>query len=374
MFTDYSRKTTIKGQVYPEDGITKVYSRETGIINKVMIKDGQFVKKGEVLGVIYKAQNLNTGILQDKLKEQAILKKKTLDQAIDKIDKIHKSKLDSLHEHVESLMKQKENIKDKLTSQQNKLDRLKKNTNRYKLLERKGFISKEHITIAENSESDQLINLSLTKKELIDIERTISEKKFELEELPLKQFIEKQEIDRILASVNQEIINIESQTESVIVASSSGFININNFDLGSHVEQSTLLLNIVPNTKKFSINLYIPSQSIGFVKNGDIVNIRYSAYPYQKFGIFKAKVISISRTAIPAQEVKSIGTVFHTLDIANEPIYLVKAELEKQYIEINKIKKALEIGMTLDADILHEKRKLYEWIFEPLITINKNSI
>ncbi|MFI8040681.1 HlyD family secretion protein, partial [Acinetobacter baumannii] len=29
----------------------------------------------------------------------------------------------------------------------------------------------------------------------------------------------------------------------------------------------------------------------------------------------------------------------------------------------------LQVGMTLEGDIMHEKRKLYEWVLEPLFSI-----
>ncbi|CDH00352.1 HlyD family secretion protein [Xenorhabdus bovienii] len=373
IFAEYSRKTSISGQVYPKHGMSKIYPEEMGVISDIKVKDGQFVNKGDVLGVIYKAQYLNIGTLQDSLKEQAILKKNTLIQEINKMENIQDNKKELLKNNIENLINQKEQIKNQLVIQKNKLDKIKQNINRYRKLEKKGFISKEYMSTVENNELEQLVNINATKRELIEIENLISEKKSEIEDFPLKKLIEKQEVERILASVNQEILNIESQTESVIRANSSGFISINNFELGLRVDPSTLLLNIIPSDQEIILYLYVPSQSIGFIKNGDLVNVRYSAYPYQKFGIFKAKVTSISRSAMAAQEIKSIGTVFPALNVTNEPVYLIKAELEKEYIEINKIKKPLEIGITLDADILHEKRKLYEWIFEPLFTIT-NSI
>lgn len=32
--------------------------------------------------------------------------------------------------------------------------------------------------------------------------------------------------------------------------------------------------------------------------------------------------------------------------------------------------KLLQIGMTLEADILHEKRRLYEWVLEPIYSMS----
>ncbi|PHM27390.1 HlyD family secretion protein [Xenorhabdus innexi] len=368
-FTEYSRKTSVKGQIYPKSGMSNIYAKENGVINDLKVKDGQFVSKGDILGSIYKGQHLKESTLQDSLKKQAVLKRDTLFKEINNMKHIHENKIKLLNENIDSLISQREQTKEQLAIQKKKLDELKKNTSRYKELETKRLITKEHMFSIERDELEQLEKINITKKEIIQISNLINEKKIEIEDAPLKQFVEIQEIERILTSVNQEILTIESQTETIIRANSSGFVSINNFEIGLHVDQSTLLLSITPRNQEIIAHLYIPNESIGFIKNGDIVNIKYSAYPYQKFGSFKAKIISISRTPMAIQEVKSIGLVLSSFKNTNDPVYLVKAQIENQHIEVNKDKKSIEIGMTLDADILHEKRKLYEWMFESIFTI-----
>ncbi|WP_445495023.1 HlyD family secretion protein [Photorhabdus sp. SF281] len=373
IFSEYPRKTSVKGQVYPKEGMFKVYASDTGVISDIKVRDGQFVNKGDVLGVIYKAQSLNESTLQDKLKEKVLLKKKTIIQEMIKLEKIQMNKLELLNSDISNLISQRGYINEQISLQEKKLNKLKDNIVKYKVLNKKGYVSDEDINIAENNELEQVIQLNSSKKELTIIDRLISEKKIEISDFPLKKIIESQEFERTLVSIEQELLHIESQTESIIRAYTSGFVSMNNFELGLQVNQSILLLSINTKNQNLILHLYIPSQSMGFVKNGDLVNIRYSAYPYQKFGVFKARIVSISKSAIPIHEVKSIGTVLPALNITNEPIYLIKAEPEKKYMEVNGVKKPLDIGMIFDADILHEKRKLYEWMFEPLFAITKKS-
>lgn len=45
---------------------------------------------------------------------------------------------------------------------------------------------------------------------------------------------------------------------------------------------------------------------------------------------------------------------------SNEPVYLVKIKPDKPTITAYGEEKPLQIGMTLETDILHEKRRLYE--------------
>ncbi|HEZ0481710.1 TPA: hypothetical protein WGP27_001596 [Neisseria meningitidis] len=55
---------------------------------------------------------------------------------------------------------------------------------------------------------------------------------------------------------------------------------------------------------------------------------------------------------------------------SNEPVYLVKIKPDKPTITAYGEEKPLQIGMTLKADILHEKRRLYEWVLELIYSMS----
>ena len=115
--------------------------------------------------------------------------------------------------------------------------------------------------------------------------------------------------------------------------------------------------------------LYVSSRAIGFVKEGDQVLLRYQAYPYQKFGHAKAQVLSVAKTALASQDLQTIGIISPQEQLNNEPVYLVRAKLDKQVVKAYGKDMPLQVGMTLEGDIMHENRKLYEWVLEPLFSI-----
>ncbi|XHH29478.1 hypothetical protein WIW49_00670 [Xanthomonas euroxanthea] len=94
---------------------------------------------------------------------------------------------------------------------------------------------------------------------------------------------------------------------------------------------------------------------------GDRVLLRYQAFPYQKFGRHAGRVVEVSRSAVTSKELSSLlGQQIE------EARYRVIVELETQHIVANGRNELLRPGMVLDADILLEKRKLIEWMFEPV--------
>ena len=128
-------------------------------------------------------------------------------------------------------------------------------------------------------------------------------------------------------------------------------------------------MSIVPEHSELYANLYVPSKAAGFIKPGKKVVLRYQAYPYQKFGHAEGVIVSIAKTSLGKQEFAGLGQVFTNLTLPNEPVYLVKAKLDRQTITAYGEEKSLQIGMTLEADILHENKKLYEWILDPLYSV-----
>ncbi|MDW2981399.1 MAG: hypothetical protein WBG81_02285 [Rhodanobacter sp.] len=89
--------------------------------------------------------------------------------------------------------------------------------------------------------------------------------------------------------------------------------------------------------------------------------MRYRAFAYQKFGQQYGRVADISRSALTPVEVEAlVGQQPH------EPVYRVKVTLDSQQVLAYGRPEPVRPGMALDADILMERRRLVEWVFEPL--------
>ena len=57
------------------------------------------------------------------------------------------------------------------------------------------------------------------------------------------------------------------------------------------------MLKIVPEHEPMQAELLAPSSAVGFIHPGGRVLLRYSAFPYQKFGEYWGTVMSVSRRA-----------------------------------------------------------------------------
>ena len=138
---------------------------------------------------------------------------------------------------------------------------------------------------------------------------------------------------------------------------------------GSNANTATPLVSLLPEGSKLEAQLFTPSRSIGFVRVGQRVLIRYQAFPYQKFGHYKGTVKSISMTAISPNELPPQLARLTSLTATGEPLYRITVALDAQAITAYGKPQQLHPGMQLESEIELERRKLYEWVLEPLFTL-----
>ena len=116
--------------------------------------------------------------------------------------------------------------------------------------------------------------------------------------------------------------------------------------------------------------LFAPSSAVGFVRPTQPVLLRYQAFPYQKFGHHAGQVLQVSRTPLQAAELASLPLP-ESLKAAPsaEPLYRITVLLDEQAVQAYGQAQPLAAGMQLEADVLLDRRRLIEWIFEPLFSV-----
>jgi hypothetical protein len=117
-------------------------------------------------------------------------------------------------------------------------------------------------------------------------------------------------------------------------------------------------------------HLYSPGSAVGFLRVGQPVRLRYDVYPHQQFGHHEGVIASISRAAISPKDLPpqlASHATPHSAEGAATPIYRVTAKLTSQTVTAHGASVPLEAGMLLEADVALEKRRLYEWVFEPFM-------
>ena len=128
---------------------------------------------------------------------------------------------------------------------------------------------------------------------------------------------------------------------------------------GQYTKSAKPLAQIIPVDTEFVAELFIPAKNAGFLNKNNQIFIRYDAYPYEHFGSYQAVIADVSQSIMTDDEEDK------PLQI-REPYYKVTAKLASQYVRVYGVNKKLQHGMTLSAVIAGSKRKVWQWILDPL--------
>ncbi|AYX98571.1 HlyD family secretion protein [Acinetobacter baumannii] len=365
----YTKRSTVQGQLIPQSGLIQVYTTQSGTVLKKNVYEGQSVKKGDILFTISIASYGEQGSIADALAEQTQLKEQSIRNEITRMRFIHQDEKRTINNQISLLKGTLAKVENLISNQRERVNLAKKNQQRYSNILHENAISHEEFEARKIDYLDQLAQYESLQREKVSLEKQLTEQQISLSGLENRQNNQIEQLERLLSSNTQELIEMQSRQHIAIQANSSGVIGTINAEVGQFVDLSKPLLTVLDENTPLIAQLYVPSRAVGFVKEGDQVLLRYQAYPYQKFGHAKAQVLSVAKTALASQDLQTIGIISPQEQLNNEPVYLVRAKLDKQIVKAYGKDMPLQVGMTLEGDIMHEQRKLYEWVLEPLFSI-----
>lgn len=370
VFGSYTRRTSVDGVLVPDTGLVKLYAPESGIVLKKTVVEGQHVTRGQVLYTISTdLQSVAEGQTQAAIIAQARQRKTSLQQEIEKTRLLQQDERSTLLARIASLRAQLAHIDDQLVSQGNRTAIAVDAAARYQNLLKQDYISTDQAQQRQADLLDQRAKLNGLQRDHASMAQTLTEASNDLTGLALKQQNQLSEINRSVIDVDQTLIESEAKRQLVITAPESGVATAVIAEPGQTIDSAHPLASIVPVDAHWQGHLFVPSTAVGFIRVGDSVLIRYQAYPYQKFGQSRATVRSVARTALPAAELSTAGSVAQDPGIASGTFYLITVALQSQTVTAYGKSQPLQAGMSLQADILQERRRLYEWVLEPLYSV-----
>ncbi|QDQ28478.1 HlyD family type I secretion periplasmic adaptor subunit [Chitinimonas arctica] len=134
--------------------------------------------------------------------------------------------------------------------------------------------------------------------------------------------------------------------------------------VGAVVQAGAVVMTLVPQGEQLYADVAIKNEDVGFVHVGQQAQVKLSAYPFQKYGMLKAKVMRISADASdsgrPSSSLLAESSPAQATGIS---VYRARIALDRQNLGG---KLALAPGMQLTAEIHLGKRTVLEYLLSPL--------
>jgi membrane fusion protein len=360
---EYTQKATIAGTLAPREGLVAVNAPAGGIVVERRIDEGQSVRKGDVLFVLSAERRSATqdgtqALISAQLRQRrsALLAERDRQKALtSQEERALRTKLADITGELGELQSQ-------IAAQTARLDSIDATLQRFEALRIEGHVSLVQVHERREQRLSEQAALHGLKRDRLALEREVTQLRTEIESMPLRLNSQLTSIENQMAEIEQELATVEAEREFILEAHQSGVITALSGDPGSAVVGNERLAVIVPEGATLEAQLHAASRDVGFIVPGKRVQLRYHSYPYQKFGQFEGRVIAVSPTTVaPETEGESGGGHHH------DPVYVVQVELPSQRVEANGRGYALQAGMQVDGAVLLDRRRLIEWVFEPML-------
>src|SRR5213075_923260 len=117
----------------------------------------------------------------------------------------------------------------------------------------------------------------------------------------------------------------------VVRAPQDGVVTAVQADTGQTVTPGVALASLLPADARLQAHLFAPSSAVGFVRADQVVQLRYQAFPYQKFGQQAGAVTQVSRSPLQASELAGLSLPA-AASAGGEPLYRITVTLERQSV------------------------------------------
>lgn len=362
------------GKVVPDGEIKILKPLESGVIHKILVKEGDKIKANEPLILVdpsvskvnLQSKKENLISLEDSVKRlNALCTQSKLEDNISTIEyNLYKNQLNSFMQSVEVYEFKIKQTKNLIQANNEELKRLEneykfnndKTQRLYKVRDIIAYKDYENLLKTNNDLKHQIL---INKNKDLELNNKLKELVKELAsfkaEFVAKNYDELLKIKNEIALLKAEINAIEVQSlRQVIVSPVDGYVG----KLYVHTEGSSVLSNeelisIIPIDKPLIIKANVLNQDIGYLKKEQKVAIKISTFNFQKYGKLDGILTHIANDAIKDEK---LGEIFE-----------IKVKPLKNYLLVDGEIKEIEPGMQVVAEVKVGYRRVIEFFIYPII-------
>ena len=358
----YSRVETVTGIVVPDQGVASIIPTRGGTITEIMVEDGDRVEEGTTLLAIRAEEDSASGLSAAALTQQAIARQDaSLAAQFAASQRSAAAQRSQIAVQAAGLRSEIDQLTMQITLQEDLVKSAQVNLDQAQSVAARGFISQVDLQSRQDTLSSRRQQLAQLQQALTSRRATLAEISSSSANIAAQAESQAANIAASRAQLAQQDAGNEGARSYALSAPITGKVTALTMRNGQRVTAQSQVMAIVPEGSTLRAELNVPSQAIGFVKEGQEVRIAIDAFPYQRFGTISGIVRTVASSGL-SQQVAGGAVV---------SVYPVVVELEEAAISAFGREEALVPGMTLSARIVTEKQTLVEWLFEPLFAVQK---
>jgi len=373
------------GKVIPFGQNKIIQNLEGGIVNSILVKEGQIVKAGEVILRINNAKSTSISrsneIKYYKLEAKRLRlfaeanminfkSPKTKDKELKKQIKLSKelynsnqlefvAKDSSFVQQIEQRKQEYKEAKARVRSLKKSLEYVTQEIEMTAPMVKEGIKSKVDFLKLKREANGIENDIEGAKLSLPRLAYAIEEfrnKREESKQLFINQA--KEELNEVIAEISilktQQVAFSDQVNRTMVKSPVDGIVQklfINT--IGGVVQPGEDLVEIVPINKKLFLEIKIKPSDIAFLHPGAEAKVKFSAYDFAIHGGLIGEVVSISPDTITDQK--------------ENTFYIIHVVTDKNYLGTKQHPLNIIPGMTVNVDIITGQKTIMQYILKPIL-------
>jgi membrane fusion protein len=357
----YATRVQVKGVVANGGGISRIHPPAAAEVQQVHVVEGQSVVRGTPLVTVSLSQGRDAGgegvasrLAEIERQDLELSRQLDLASSLGSADTgaLEQQKM-GLADSIQSLDRQRGFVSGQIALAQ-------ADTARTARLAKEGAGTQRQVEESRAALLSQRLELEKVNERLISQRETLRTLDSQIASRRIGASQSLSQLAGQRAQLAEQRAQLLRQDRLTLTAPVAGVVGDVGARVGQHAETDSALVTVVPGSKAVEVQLYAPSRAIGFVKPGQEVRLLFDAFPYQKYGAGKGRVTWVSDVPTdPASLDPGLGIT--------EPVFRIRVAIDAGGLHGPAALQTLRPGMTLSANLLLERRKLWEVFLDPIM-------
>jgi membrane fusion protein len=363
----YTRKATVPGVLAPDRSLIRLAPAAAGTVSERHVQEGQAVRAGDLLFVLAQDRFSRDDAMQGTVDRAVEAQRRSLEEVASQQRALGTARQRALTRRLEALKLEQERLAAETALQARRLTLARQSLARLQSLQAQAFVAEAQV----QARQEELLALEAQGQALQRQHAALGRERAELEGeagiLAAQRDAAVAQIGGELAELTREGAELRAERRILVRAPLDGSVHGLLAEPGQSVAPPTALASLLPAGATLQAQLYAPSRTIGQLQPGQAVRLRLEAFPYAKYGVLPGRVLEIARVPLAATEQASLPLPVQAP--AAEPLFRVTVALDP--LPPAWAARTLSVGLRLQADVMLERRRLAEWLLEPLLGLQQ---
>lgn len=384
-FARIEELTRGQGQVVPTQEIQTVQSLEGGLLQELLVGQGDRVTKGQVLmrlsDVMFSSEERGAAAKADSLKlkiarleaeaggkEFAVpgeLMKKVPDIAQNELA-LYRSRQQELKNAISILEDKLRTVKADIDGAQAQINRLSSSRNslQQELSITRDMVAKKAVSKLEQLRLEREVNdiggqINAQQERIsglkADLSATEKQKNDQMDRFRSQALTELSDVKTQIAQLGESLRSIGDRVSRTELRAPVGGV-VNNIavrTIGGVIEPAQKLIEIVPVDSELKIIARVSPNNIAFLRVDQPAKVKITAYDPQRYGGLEGRLVRIGASSVTDRD----GNVFFEIEVRTD----------KNHLGTTETPLPVTPGMVADVEVVTGRRTIMEYILKPFL-------